>query len=71
MSDSLRPRGLYSPWNSLGQNTGVGTLSLLQGIFSTQGSKPRTPTLQVDSLLAELCGKPHTSLNQKVDDIDS
>ena len=32
--------GLYSPWNSPGQNTGVGTLSLLQGIFSTQGSNP-------------------------------
>ena len=29
--------GLYSPWNSLGQNTGVGSLSLLQGIFWTQG----------------------------------
>ena len=28
------------PWNSLGQNTGVGSLSLLQGIFSTQGSNP-------------------------------
>ena len=24
---------LYSPWNSVGQNTGVGSLSLLQGIF--------------------------------------
>ena len=24
---------LYSPWNSPGQNTGVGSLSLLQGIF--------------------------------------
>ena len=40
MSDSLRPCGLYSPWNSLGQNTGVGSLSLLQGIFPTQGSNP-------------------------------
>ena len=30
----------YSPWNSLGQNTGVGSLSLLQGIFPTQGSNP-------------------------------
>ena len=29
VSDSLRPHGLYSPWNSLGQNTGVGSLSLL------------------------------------------
>ena len=38
MSDSLRPHGLYSPWNSPGQNTGVGSLSLLQWIFLTQGS---------------------------------
>ena len=36
VSDSLRPHGLYSPWNSPGQNTGVGSLSLLQGIFPTQ-----------------------------------
>ena len=34
--DSLRPHGLYSPWNSPGQNTRVGSLSLLQGIFPTQ-----------------------------------
>ena len=40
MSDSWRPRGLYSPWNSPGQNTGLGSLSLLQGIFPTQGSNP-------------------------------
>ena len=33
--NSLRPHGLYSPWNSPGQNTGVGSLSLLQRIFST------------------------------------
>ena len=43
MSDSLRPRRLYSPWNSIGQNSGVGSLSLLQGIFQpkdwTQGWK--------------------------------
>ena len=43
MSDSLRPHGLYSPWNSPGQNTGVGSLSLLQGIFPTQGSNPGIP----------------------------
>ena len=30
--------GVYSPWNSLGWNTGVGGLSLFQGIFPTQGS---------------------------------
>ena len=33
VSDSLRPQGLYRPWNSPEQNTGVGSLSLLQGIF--------------------------------------
>ena len=37
LSDSLRPHGLYSPWNSPGQNTGVGSLFLLQGTFPTQG----------------------------------
>ena len=31
----LTPHGLYSPWNSPGQNTGLGSLSLLQGIFPT------------------------------------
>ena len=40
VSDSLRPHGLYHPWNSVGPNTGVGGLSLLQGIFPTQGLNP-------------------------------
>ena len=40
MSDSLQPHGLYSSWNPPGKNTGVGSLSLLQGIFPTQGSNP-------------------------------
>ena len=31
VSDSLQPHGLYSPWNSPGQNTGVSSLSLLPG----------------------------------------
>ena len=43
MSDSLRPHGLDSPWNSPGQNTWVGSLSLLQGIIPTQGSNPGLP----------------------------
>ena len=34
------PMDYTSPWNSLGQNTGVGSHSLLQGIFPTQGSNP-------------------------------
>ena len=38
MSDSLRPHRLHSPWNSPGQISGVGSLSLLQQIFPTQGS---------------------------------
>ena len=38
MPVSFPPHGLYSPWNSPGQNTGVGSQSLLQGIFSTQES---------------------------------
>ena len=43
MSDSLRPHGIYSPWNSPGQNTGMGSLSLLQGIFPTQELNPGLP----------------------------
>ena len=43
VSISLQPHGLYSPRNSPGQNTGVGSLSLLQGIFPTQGSNPGLP----------------------------
>ena len=43
MSNSLSPHVLYSPWNSPGQNTGVGCFSLLQGIFPTQGSNPGLP----------------------------
>ena len=43
VSDSLQPHGLYSPWSSPGQNTGVGSLSHLQGIFPTQGSNPGLP----------------------------
>ena len=43
VSDSLQTHGLYNPWNSPGQNTGVGSLSLLQGIFQTHGSNPGLP----------------------------
>ena len=43
VSNSLRCHGLYSPWSSPGQNTGVGNLSLLQGIFPTQGVNPAPP----------------------------
>ena len=48
VSYTLRPHGLQPPrllcpWDSLGKNTGVGSLSLLQGIFPTQGLNPDLP----------------------------
>jgi len=42
-SDSLQPHRLHSPWNSPGQNTGMGSLSFLQGVFPIQGSNPGLP----------------------------
>ena len=38
--DFLQPHGLHSPWRSPGQNTGIHSLSLPQGIFPNQGSSP-------------------------------
>ena len=51
---------IYSPWNSPGQDTGVGSLSLLQGIFLTQGSNPGLPHCR--GILYQLShrGSPHT-----------
>ena len=54
-SDSLRPHELCSPWNSPGQNTGVGSLSILRVI--NPGIEPRSLPLQADSLSAEPTGK--------------
>ena len=42
-SNFLSPHGQYSPWISPGQNTGVGSFSLPQRIFPTQGSNPGLP----------------------------
>ena len=56
MSDSLRPHGLYSPWNSPGQ-----ILEWVAFAFSRVSSQPRSPALQVDSLSAEPQGKPKNS----------
>ena len=52
------PPGSSVYGDSPGKNTGVGCHALLQGIFPTQGSNPRSPALQVDSLLSEPPGKP-------------
>ena len=61
LCQTLRPHGLYSPWNSSGQNTGVGSLSLLQGIFPTQRLNPGLPhcrqILKFCIMLAEESGK--------------
>ena len=43
MSDSLRPHGLSSPWNSPGQNTGVCAHSLSPGVFPTHRLNPGLP----------------------------
>ena len=64
VSDSLRLHGLYSPWTC--KNTGVGSLSLFQGMFPTQGIKPGSSALQADSLPAKLPGKPSSFLSHGV-----
>ena len=57
---SLWPHGLYSSWNSPGHNTGVDSLSLLQGIFPTQGSNPDFPHCR--QLLYQLSHKGSTRI---------
>ena len=56
---------LYSAWDSPGQNTGVRSLSLLQGNLPNPGIEPRSPTLQADSLPAEPQGKPKNAGDRK------
>ena len=56
---TLPSQGLYCPWNYPGQNTGVGSLSLLQGIFPTQGtSNPGFPHVGDSSVLFRSKGEP-------------
>ena len=47
VSNFLQPHGLHSPWNSPGQNTGVGSLPLLQvmavGIGKERMLRRKTP----------------------------
>ena len=57
VSYSLPVHGLYSPRNSPGHNTGVGSLSLLQGIFPTQGLNPGLPHgRRILYQLSQFCG---------------
>ena len=73
VSDSLLPRGLFSSWNSPGQKTGVGSLSLLQAIFPTHGSNPGLPHCRQIPYQLSLCSR--VLLKQKgsetASDIDS
>ena len=52
--------------NSPGKNPGVGSHSLLQGIFLTQGLNPGSPALQADSLPYEPPGKHPEVLGNSV-----
>ena len=66
VSNSLRPKGLQPtthlcPWDSRGNNTGMGCHFLLQGIFLTQGSNPGVLCLlhwQANSLSLSHLGSP-------------
>ena len=55
---TLWPHGLYSPWNSPSKNTGVGSHSLLQGIFPTQGLNPGLRHCRRILYQLRLSGKP-------------
>ena len=59
VSNSLRLHGLYSPWNSPGQNTGVGW------DLPNPGTESRSPALQADSLPAEQQGKQNVLYSLK------
>ena len=61
LSSSLKPHGLYIPWNCPGQNTGVCSLSLLQGISPTQGSNPGV--LNCRQILYQLSYQGNLSMN--------
>ena len=62
--DSWRPHGLYSPWNSPSQNIGMGSRSLLQGIFSTQGSNQGLPHCRQILYQLNHRGSPGASLQR-------
>ena len=67
LSDHLRPRGLYSPWNSPGQNTGVSShILVLAGNHPNPRIEPRSPVLQADFLPVEPPGKPQPRSNAQL-----
>ena len=66
VSSSLRPHGLYSTWNSPGQNIGVGCHFFLQGIFLTPGTGLTCPALPDRFFATEAPGKTQIYSNQLV-----
>ena len=64
---SIQLFGPSHPWNSLGQNAGVGSLSLLQWILPNPGIKQGSPALQTNSLPTELSGKTKKWYINKMD----
>ena len=56
VSDSLRPHGIYSPWNSPSHPEDL----------PNPGTEPRSPTLQADSLPAKPQGKPAVVLHKSL-----
>ena len=69
MSESLQLYLSYSPWNSPGQNTGMGSLSLLQWIFPNYGLNPDLPHFR--QILYQLSHKGNTSPNEIPNNSDS
>ena len=61
-SSALQADSLPSEPPGKPKNAGVGSLSLLQGIFPDRGIELRSPGLQADSLPAGLPGKPQKGL---------
>ena len=63
---SLKLHGLYSPWNSPGQNTGMDSCSLLQGIFPTQGLNPSLPYCRQILYRLNHQGSPHFLITEQL-----
>ena len=67
MSDSLQLHGLYSPWNSQGQNTGVGNfLFPSPEDLPNPGIEARSPTLQEPAWKPKNTGVGSLSLFQQI-----
>ena len=61
---TLHPHGLYSSWNSAGQNTGVDSPSFLQ-IFPAQGSNPGLPHCRWILYQLSHQGSPEEGINKQ------